>query len=161
MDYDSLGFESREHVVAGAAAGLLGGAVFGAFMRLELGVFPAIGALYTGGQPSLAVGVAAHLFHSAVFGIALSKLMSTDFAEELQLSSDPARELLTGASFGFIIWVGAAVLLMPVWLQSVGFPPAPAAPNLSTGSLFGHVLYGSVAALSYSHILTHLEEHLQ
>jgi len=43
-----------------------------------------------------------------------------------------------------------AAVVMPVWLQAVGFGAAPAVPNLNPQSLVGHVVYGVVLGGLYA-----------
>jgi hypothetical protein len=38
---------------------------------------------------------------------------------------------------------------MPIWLSAVGFPMAPAVPNLNPMSLLTHLAFGAVVGLVY------------
>ncbi len=49
-----------------------------------------------------------------------------------------------------VLWAVLAVLVMPVWLQAVGFGGAPSVPTVSVPSLVGHVVYGAVTGVVYA-----------
>lgn len=53
--------------------------------------------------------------------------------------------LFAGVVYGVVVWALLAALLMPQWLQAVGFPQAPPFPNFAPPSLLWHVVYGAVA----------------
>jgi hypothetical protein len=146
-DRVSEGMYSLENLGVGAVAGLAGGAVFGVMIWAVLGVFPAIGALYTNGAPDQVVGVAAHMFHSAVLGALFVGLVSLPKLRDAFDSYVGATGI--GLFWGVATWFVGAGLAMPAWLQAVGFPPAPSVPNLKVGSLVGHLLFGLVVGVGY------------
>lgn len=131
-DRDALG----EVWPAGAAAGVLAAAAMAGSLLVASPptLTAAIPRLY--GLSGFGAGVAVHLSHGAVFGAAFAALaLGTD--------SRPVAALL-GVAYGLVLWFVAAGTLMPVWLASVGFPGAPAVPNLDPVVLGAHLLYGAV-----------------
>jgi|APHM01.1.fsa_nt_gi hypothetical protein len=158
MEIDSVkqGMYDYENIAIGAAAGLAGGAAFGVVIELFLGVFPAIGALYTGGAPNMMVGYLAHGFHSVVLGALFVGLASLPKIRQAFRSYVGSAGV--GLFWGLATWFVGAGLAMPAWLQAVGFPPAPSVPNLQVGSLAGHLLFGLVAGLGYRFGLERTED---
>nr|WP_193570812.1 hypothetical protein [Halorubellus sp. JP-L1] len=55
-----------------------------------------------------------------------------------------------GAVSAIVVSTGAGVLVIPVWLDAVGFANAPALPNVSVQSLVGHVVYGVILGAVYA-----------
>jgi hypothetical protein len=55
-----------------------------------------------------------------------------------------------GIIWGFVLWMVAAGLIMPLWLAAVGFPLAPPFPNWALpGSLIPHLVYGVILGVLY------------
>ncbi|AGB36034.1 hypothetical protein [Natronococcus occultus] len=54
-----------------------------------------------------------------------------------------------GLAYGVVVWIGLAVVVMPIWLSVGGFPMAPPLPNVDVGSLLGHAAYGVVLGITY------------
>jgi uncharacterized membrane protein YagU involved in acid resistance len=46
-----------------------------------------------------------------------------------------------GVAYGIIIWIGAAGLVMPLWLRAIGV--STPIPNLTAAGLLGHVVWGA------------------
>ncbi|WP_254537192.1 histidine kinase [Halomarina litorea] len=136
-------------LLVGGIAGLVGTIAFGALqmvMGMEGVIAGAIPALYTLG-PSLTLGWVIHLFHGAVLGVSFAALVS---ATGLRRYADSTLAMLgLGAVYGVVTTIALAWLLMPVWLQAVGFPMAPPFPNVGMASLVGHLVYGVVLAAAY------------
>lgn len=146
---------TSEQWVAGAAGGFVGSILFGLMMMY---VMPAplleivIPAMYGFQGPSLLTGWVIHQFHGVVLGIAYVAL----------IQAEPFRETarnLTGALglavvYGIITTLLLAVLLMPLWLQAVGFPAAPPFPNVgfpaTIVSMVGHIVYAIPVAVAYA-----------
>ncbi|MES3160539.1 MAG: histidine kinase [Halorubrum sp.] len=127
---------------AGVAGGLAGGLVFGALMSvmtpgvLEMG----IPAMYGIEGPAGAIGWAIHMSHGAVIGLGFTALAGL----KPDLSESTGTSLAVGASYGLLVWVALAVIVMPIWLGAVGFGGAPPLPNIGVESFVGHVVYGAV-----------------
>lgn len=150
-----LGSIDSTQWLAGAAGGFLGSVLFGLVMQyvmppplLEM-VIPA---MYGIEGPALAAGWAIHQFHGVALGLAYVALVQFDPFKE------PARQiggsLALGVAYGVLTTIGLAVIVMPLWLQAVGFPMAPPFPNVAFPgtvlSLVGHIVYAIPVALAYA-----------
>ena len=133
----------RDAVVAGLGAGV----VFGFLIQFVLGVMPAIGAMYTLGEPSLSVGWVAHLSHSAIF--ALLFVVVTWARPVSNYVRNPITAAAVGGAFGFALWLVNIGFLWPVWLGSVGVMDLPI-PNFAPRPLVGHLVWGLLLGLFYS-----------
>ena len=129
-----------------AAAGLVAGVAMGGVYWLTSGVLPVIGALY--GVESALVGWITHLFHSVVFALLFVAGASTSAFEER--ISGPLRSVLAGLSFGAVLWLIAAGVVMPLWLRAVGVPTA--LPNLPAIGLVAHGVWG--VTLGYVYVIS-------
>ena len=127
----------------GAAAGILGAVAFGAMLSVMMTpvIENAIPAMY--GLSGGLAGWVVHVSHGAVLGVVFAALADP-------LTDSPGQTVLAGALYGVVVWAARAVLLMPVWLQAVGFPAAPEVPNVSQQSLLGHAVYGLVVGGAFA-----------
>jgi hypothetical protein len=150
-----LGSIDSTQWLAGAAGGFLGSVLFGLIMQyvmppplLEM-VIPA---MYGIEGPALAAGWAIHQFHGVVLG--LSYVAAVQFGP----LKAPARRLGSalglGIAYGVLTTVLLAVLVMPLWLQAVGFPMAPPFPNFGIPATLisgvGHIVYAVPVAVAYA-----------
>lgn len=59
-----------------------------------------------------------------------------------------------GIGYGVLTTVALAVLVMPIWLSTLGFPGEPPFPNVATPgalvSLLGHIAFDVPVALAYA-----------
>ena len=101
-------------------------------------IIPAL--YYTEG---LAAGWIIHLMHSVIFGITYAILVNRSIVL-YDNSQTNFMGILQGIVFAIIIWVIFASIVMPFWLQSVGFALAPPLPNFNPITLFVHVIYGAI-----------------
>jgi hypothetical protein len=127
--------------ITGVLAGIAGSVVMAAAM-IAMGATPvlagAIPALYTlAPPPSGVAGLFVHLSHGAVLGVIFLAILN---AADVH---DPRRVVAAGIGYGVLAWVLLAALLMPIWLQTVGFANAPGFPNFAPPSLLWHVVYGA------------------
>jgi uncharacterized membrane protein YagU involved in acid resistance len=131
----------------GGAAGLAAGVVMGAMLTAQMRptIAHAIPALY--GLDGLAAGWGVHLVHSAVFGLVFAALAGRPAVREV--TGTTGRSAAAGVAYGVVVWAVAAAVVMPVWLDAVGFANAPSVPNLSMQSLVGHVAYGLALGVLY------------
>lgn len=134
--------------VAGGGAGLIGGVGMGILLQVMMTpvITTAIPAMY--GLNGLAVGWVAHLFHSVVFGVVFAAAVVSipslaDYADTVSTGTG------LGIAYGAVLWIGAAALVMPIWLSAVGFPGAPPFPNFNPMSLVGHVVYGAILGILF------------
>jgi hypothetical protein len=135
VEYPNL----RRAVIAGTAAGV----VMGGLYWVTSGSLPVIGALY--GVENVAIGWITHLFHSVVFA-----LLFVAGASRAGLGPRLSRPLGAGAAgvaWGVLLWLVAAGLVMPVWLQAVGV--SAMLPNLPPIGLLGHGLWGVTLGVGY------------
>ncbi len=135
---------TRPDWLRGTLTGIAGGVVFGAMMSVMMApvIENAIPAMY--GFSGGAAGWMIHVSHGAVLGVVFAALAR---AADLYTVG---RTTAVGVAYGVVVWAALAVLVMPVWLQAVGFPAAPAVPNVSVPSLVGHVAYGGVVGAVYA-----------
>jgi hypothetical protein len=135
---------------AGVVGGLVGGVVMGAiiWMMNPAVIVGAIAGLYTL-QGSAIAGWIAHLAHSAILGAIFAGIVRIDALSGYANRVGPSAVM--GIVWGFILWVIAAGLIMPLWLTAVGFPMAPPFPNWALpGSLIPHLVYGVILGVLYS-----------
>lgn len=141
--------------LVGAAGGFVGSVLFGLIMTyvmppplLEM-VIPA---MYGVEGPAPLVGWAFHQFHGVVLGVVyVAAVQSGSLAE-------PARKLGSsvglGVGYGVLTTAVLAVLVMPLWLQAVGFPAAPPFPNVAVpGTILttiGHIVYALPVTVGYA-----------
>lgn len=150
-----LGGVTIEKWAAGAVGGFLGSILFGLLMQF---VIPApmlemaIPAMYGIEGPALATGWAIHQFHGVALGLAYVAIVQAGPLRE------PARRVgsavALGVGYGVLTTAVLAVLVMPVWLSTLGFPGAPPFPNLAIPgtlmSLLGHIVYAIPVAVAYA-----------
>lgn len=129
----------------GSLSGFLAGVVFGVQIQFVLGVMPAIGAMYTLGEPSLTVGWVAHVVHAIGFGVFYAFVASHSGISDYTF--DPKYGILAGVLFGFVLWSVNIVWIWPMWLGEVGAGAGLSAPNLAVKPLIGHVIWGALVGL--------------
>lgn len=112
----------------------------------------AIPAMYGIEGPALAAGWAIHQFHGVALGLAYVALV------QFEPLRGPARRLkgslALGVAYGVLTTIALAVIVMPLWLSTVGFPGAPPFPNVAIPGtiigLIGHIIYALPVALAYA-----------
>lgn len=152
---NSVGTVTLSDWAAGAVGGFVGSILFGQIMQY---VIPApmlemaIPAMYGVEGPALATGWAIHQFHGVALGLAYVAIVQAGPLRE------PARRVgsavALGVGYGVLTTAVLAVLVMPVWLSTLGFPGAPPFPNLAIPgtlmSLLGHIVYAIPVAVAYA-----------
>ncbi|ELY69414.1 hypothetical protein [Natronobacterium gregoryi] len=83
------------------------------------------------------VGWTTHVAHGAVLGVVFAAIVSTTNRD-----LTPRSTVAAGLAYGLAVWVALAVLVMPVWLSTVGVEMAPAFPNGDATNLMRHAVYG-------------------
>jgi hypothetical protein len=132
----------------GVAAGVLGAAAMAALMlgtgarSVLAGAIPGLYGLAP--PPTPAAGLAVHLSHGAVLGVGFAALVGVAGLDT------PRGVVAGGLAYGVLAWVLLAVLVMPLWLGTVGFPSPPPFPNVAPPSLLWHAVYGTVAGAVYT-----------
>jgi len=146
--------------VRGAVGGFIGSVAFGLIMAfvmppplLEVVIPNMYGIEATPEATAVGLGWFFHLFHGVVMGLAY-----VAYVEHPTVAgwSDPrgiGGGILHGIIWGVITTVIFAIIVMPIWLQGVGFPNAPSFPNIGAGtpiSLLGHIVYGVPLGIFYA-----------
>ena len=133
--------------LAGGLGGLVAGIVFGLMLQVMMTdvITVAIPALY--GLSGVLAGWVIHLFNSVVFGVVFGTAVATTSLDDYADSWGTAGIL--GVAYGVVVWIVAAGIVMPIWLDLVGFPGAPPLPNFNVMSLIGHAVYGIVLGIGY------------
>lgn len=134
---------SKAQLVWAGVTGIVAGVVMGGYLVTTTDFIPIIGALYSATDP--VVGWTTHLFHSIVFAMIFAGVHSHPRIR--RFSSNVRIGLLTGVSWGVILWLFAAGVVMPLWLNVVGIPVE--LPNLPTIGLVSHIVWGAVVGITY------------
>ena len=140
---------SAPHLAVILGASLLAGVPYGIVSEQLGGSVAAIGVFY--GIEDPLVGWLTHEFHSAVFGFVFAGIVS--FAPARYRDSLPAYVAI-GLGWGFVLWLGAAGVIAPLWLNLLGIP-APL-PAFSLEILVSHLVWGvtlgALTVLGYRHL---------
>jgi len=133
--------------VGGATAGLLAAAAMAvAIVAVDLSTLRvAIAGLY-GFEGNLVAGLVAHLAHGAVFGLLFGVLL----AEPTMAGATDSRggTLVAALGYALVLAVGAAGVVMPIWLRLVGVS-GPAPPHVTAATVTWHAVYGVVLGAVY------------
>ncbi|WP_435334408.1 DUF6789 family protein [Haloarchaeobius sp. TZWWS8] len=134
-----------KHWEGGVVAGLVAGAVFGILMTIMMRptIENAIPALL--GMEGGLAGWIIHMSIAATLGVVFAALLETIPS----IGADMQKNVAIGMAYGAVLWVLLAVIVMPIWLQAVGFAGAPAVPNVNYTSLLGHLVYGAILGAVY------------
>jgi hypothetical protein len=133
---------------AGVVGGLVGGVVMGTIISVmsPATINLAIAALYGLAPPPNGIaGWVAHMSHSAIFGVIFAAI-----AAGAGFGGSVGRSAIAGLIWGFVLWVVAANIVMPIWLNAVGFPGGPTLLGFALpGSLIPHLVYGVLLGIVY------------
>jgi protein-S-isoprenylcysteine O-methyltransferase Ste14 len=136
-------FESEWAWRGGALAGLVATVVMGFAITVtnQPVLQESIAGLY-GQEGSLIAGWVAHLVHGTLFG-ALFALVLAD-PGLYRLTDWRWKTLLAGVVYALMLAVFGAGVIMPMWLEILGFASPPTFPFVTTTILLWHLLYGIV-----------------
>ena len=134
--WPDLGAFTRQSIVPGALAGLVGGVAFGAAM-VELGVLPSVASLVRTDAPL--VGLVVHMTISAIVGAGLGILLRGSWA-----ASDL---LFWGVAYAAFFWFVGPLTLQPLILGRLPTWDVAAA-QAAYPSLLGHVTWGAAAGFA-------------
>lgn len=134
---ETIGFDDRL-LLAGAVGGLIAGALMGLLMHYRMGIMEAVGGLYT--MNSVTAGWIFHMIHAVLFGIVFA--IGIQWQPFGKYDFGPLAIALLGLAWGVALWMVAAGVIMPAWLDAVGLT-APEIPNWGEQSGVGHLVYGS------------------
>ena len=132
----------RSELLVATGAAVVAGGVMGLFVLQSAGVIPVIGSLY--GVPDPLVGWITHEFHSVVFGLIFVGLLT------LLPSAYEGRLVATlgvAVAWSLVLWLVAAGLVMPVWLNLVGIPAS--LPSVSATGFVSHAVWGATLGSLY------------
>lgn len=118
-----------------AAGGLIAGVGMGLIMHFVMNAMPLIGALY--GQPIVAVGWLAHMFHSVVFALIFGFIVVRTPLREYGVFG----VIGLGALYGIVLEFVAAGVVLPIWANAVGAAALPV-PFLVPIGFVTHLVYG-------------------
>ncbi|MFB6227920.1 MAG: hypothetical protein ABEH88_04950 [Halobacteriales archaeon] len=135
---------ATEDLIRVSAAGLVAGVVMGLTLWGLGDGLAIIGALY--GIESPVVGWITHLFHSVVFALLFVALTSWPPLRD-RTDTVPGATVL-GVVWAVVLALGAAGVLMPVWLGAVGVDDV-VFPNVTATAVLGHMLWGLVLGTVY------------
>jgi hypothetical protein len=141
-------FLTESDLRAGAMAGLVATIIMGTVMTIFSPGFieDEIAGLYAQ-SGNLLVGWIAHLVHGTVLGVVFSVFLADPGL--FGLSRYRVKLLLAGAVFGLVLGVVAIGMILPIWLEQVGFPTPPDFPFVTGRMLAYQLLYGVVLGLLY------------
>lgn len=133
--------------ISGVVAGVIGGIVFGVMssMMMPQVIRQAIPALF--GVSGQVAGWIIHLGFSGLFGVGFGALGGT-----LGWGDSLAKSVGGGIGYGAVLWLVNIVFIWPAWLRAVGFPKAPALPNVAAMPLAGHLVFGFVLGIVYPYV---------
>lgn len=125
------------------ATGLLAGLTMAGFWVLAVDLLPVIGSLY--GVHSPTIGLVTHLFHSVIFALVFAGGTATPLTAPSV--RDPLRSGVAGLVWGTLLWLVAAGVVMPLWLNGLGVMTS--IPNLPPLGFVSHAIWGTVLGVSY------------
>ncbi|MFW6153232.1 MAG: histidine kinase [Halobacteriota archaeon] len=137
----------REHWIAGIVVGLFAGFVFGAIMS-HTPMMDNVAALLNLGEAWH--GWLVHFGFSAIFGLGYVGIA----AAAPSLADRPSTGAVTGVSYGIVVWVLGAAIVMPLWLGAVQ-PVDPPVPNWNWLSFAGHIAFGVTLGAFYPVVVAH------
>lgn len=135
-------FEDRWAWKSGAVAGFI--ATLGMGIVIILMDFEtlrvAIAGLYVQ-EGSLVAGWIAHLIHGTLFGLLFAYVLTDPGLAGITRWT--WKTVLAGIVYGLVLTVVGAGIIMPIWLNAVGFASPPPLPNVTGSSLIWHFVYGA------------------
>jgi hypothetical protein len=131
---------------AGVVGGIIGAIAFGAMMAMQMPAMLEMGIPAMYGLEGGLAGWSIHIAHGAVLGVVFAAVLTATG----QARRGIARTTALGVVYGVVVWAVLAVVVMPIWLSTVGFPMAPPLPNVDVGSLVGHAVYGLALGIAYA-----------
>ena len=129
------------------AGGLVAGVGMGLIMHFVMNAMPLVGALY--GQPTVAVGWLAHLFHSVVFALIFAAAITRTSLREYGLLG----MIGLGAAYGIGLELVAAGVVLPLWANAIGAGPLPV-PFLIPIGFVTHLVYGVLLGAVFGVVMT-------
>lgn len=134
---EEIGFDDRM-LVGGAVGGLVAGVLMGLLMHYQMGIMEVVGGLYT--VESVTAGWIFHMIHAILFGLFFA--VGIQWQPFGKYEFGPVAIALLGLAWGVALWMVAAGVVMPLWMDAMALP-APDLPNWGTESGIGHLVYGA------------------
>jgi hypothetical protein len=136
-------FDSRLAWKGGLAAGVAASVAMGvAISAVRLSTLQmAIAGLY-GLEGNLVAGWATHVVHGALFGLVFAAILADPGV--YGITTWRWKTAVAGAVYGVVLAVVGAGVVMPMWLEVVGFAAPPSIPNVTVPLLAWHLVYGVV-----------------
>lgn len=125
-------------LVGGGVGGFIAGVLMGLLMHYHMGIMEVVGGLYT--IESVTAGWIFHLIHAILFGLVFALALQWRPFRKYQFG--PIAIAFLGLAWGVALWMVAAGVIMPVWLDAMGLT-APELPNWATKSGIGHLVWGA------------------
>lgn len=127
---------------AGFVGGLAGAISFAALLAVAspATISREVPALFLVAGPNVLVGFAIHLAIGALLGVVYATFVGL---AGLQWEP-PAKQVATGLIFGLVTWGLLDAVLVPMWLEAVGYSTVPVVPRVVVASLVGHTVYGAL-----------------
>ena len=147
--------------IGGALGGAIGAAAFGLLMWAfdPDALVAAIPAIY-GLEPVGVVGWTIHVAHGVVLGIVFGFLITREQilgviaapteTDALSRTGVMIRVVAAGFVFGLAIWAILPLIVLPVWIEALGFEAAGGFPAVAVTSMLGHLLFGLVLGLVFA-----------
>lgn len=129
------------------AGGLVAGIGMGLIMHFVMNAMPLVGGLY--GQPTVAMGWAAHLVHSVVFALAFVAVVTRTSLRSYGLLG----MIGLGAAYGVVLELVAAGVVLPIWANAVGLGPLPV-PFIVPIGFLTHLVYGVLLGAVFGYVLS-------
>lgn len=136
-------FEGRWPWKSGALAGFLATVAMGiaiSVMDFET-LRVAIAGLYIQ-EGNVVAGWIAHLAHGTLFGLLFAYVLSDPGL--VGITRWAWKTILAGIIYGLVLTIVGAGVIMPIWLNAVGFATPPPIPNITGASLVRHFIYGGI-----------------
>jgi len=139
---------TRGHWLGAVVDGIIAGIVMGIVMAVMMPglLSEAIPALY--GMDGALFGVTAHLAHSAVFGVLFAAIVR--FGNLWRYTDRIASSTGLGVAYGLGLWLIAASIVMPLWMNAVGMDAV--VPTFDITSMGAHVVYGAVLGALFPYL---------
>jgi uncharacterized membrane protein YagU involved in acid resistance len=99
------------------------------------------------GASGLATGWIVHLVVASVFGVGYAVLATeTRFVDR---SPSLQWDVALGLGYGFVVWLVAMAIVMPLWLDAVGAAVSLPVPWLDPMVMMAHLVYGLVVGAAF------------
>lgn len=148
---NSIGGISLHEWGRGAAGGLVGGIIFGFVIRFGMPedvILRAIPSLYGVSGPAPIAGWIFHLFHSVLFGLIYTKIMSYNGLTEH--ASDPIEGAVAGTIHAYILMILITVVYSLAFFAGISVPEELPLPYVGMASYLGFTVFGAVLGVVYA-----------